>query len=116
MTITAQEVPGNLSKKLDFLWDNREFTKVQQRNIQCRLNKKVKMLLGTELSILQAKGVHIPSQQLYSKIAATQHCCKLAIRTQNALRQLPLVIMIHLLRLRQQKRNRPEESRTIWFF
>jgi hypothetical protein len=43
MTITAQEVPGNLSKKLDFLWDNREFTKVQQRNIQCRRNKKVKM-------------------------------------------------------------------------
>jgi hypothetical protein len=31
MTITAQEVPGNLSKKLDFLRDNREFTKVQQR-------------------------------------------------------------------------------------
>ena len=56
MTITAQEVPDNLSKKIDFLLDNREFTKVQQRNIRCRLNKKVKVLLGSELPILQAKG------------------------------------------------------------
>jgi hypothetical protein len=53
MTITAQEVPGNLSKKIDFLWDNRESNKAQQRNIRCRLNKKVKVLRGTELLILQ---------------------------------------------------------------
>lgn len=34
MTITAQEVHGNLGKKIDFLLDNKEFTKVRKRNIR----------------------------------------------------------------------------------
>jgi hypothetical protein len=49
MTITAHEVHGNLGKKIDFLLDNREFTKAQQRNILYRRNKKLEELLGTEL-------------------------------------------------------------------
>jgi hypothetical protein len=43
---------------MDFLLDNKEFTTAQQQNIRCRLNKKAKGLLGTELLILRAKGYY----------------------------------------------------------
>ncbi|MDQ3967623.1 MAG: hypothetical protein M3275_04410 [Thermoproteota archaeon] len=43
---------------MDFLLDNKESTKAQQENIRCRLNKKVKELLGTKLQILRAKDYY----------------------------------------------------------
>jgi hypothetical protein len=47
---------------MDFVLDNKEFTTAQQQNIRCRLNKKAKELLGTELLIHGLRATILPER------------------------------------------------------